>query len=188
MADAIPIYSVDWTSHNYPHWKKHLGHLRGTPARGLEIGSYEGRSAVWWMQNILTHPESRLTCLDCWEKPDVEQRFLANTRPFSSRLAVVKQFSGLALRPLTESMFDFVYIDGSHEGMNVLEDAVLSWRLLKVGGILAFDDYEWTSAARTVLPKPAVDAFTAIYPVTILHKGYQVICRKDREHNFPRAI
>jgi hypothetical protein len=33
--------------------------------------------------------------------------------------------------------------DGSHRARDVLEDAVLSWPLLKVGGIMLFDDYLW---------------------------------------------
>ena len=38
-------------------------------------------------------------------------------------------------------MFDIIYIDGNHEPEYVLEDAVLSFRKLKPGGIIIFDDY-----------------------------------------------
>ena len=73
-----------------------------------------------------------------------------------------------------------IYIDCAHEGMNVIEDAILSYRLLKCGGILVFDDYEWTSEKRTIMPKRAIDAFLAIYvQTTVLHKGWQVFVRKD---------
>jgi hypothetical protein len=64
--------------------------------------------------------------------------------------------------------FDFIYIDGSHQAPDVLVDAVLAFKLLKVGGTLGFDDYLWsegTSGDEAPLrcPKPAVDAFVNIY-------------------------
>jgi hypothetical protein len=41
------------------------------------------------------------------------------------------------------SDFDFIYIDGSHIGQDVMLDVQLAWNKLKVGGILLIDDYEW---------------------------------------------
>ena len=59
---------------------------------------------------------------------------------------------------------DLVYVDGSHQAADVLVDAVLGFKLLKVGGVIAFDDYLWSEAlpsGRDPLrcPKPAIDAF-----------------------------
>ena len=89
--------------------------------------------------------------------------------------------SHVALRGLPLNWYSLIYIDGAHEGMNVFEDAVLSFRLLKAGGILVFDDYEWTSKNRTIMPKRAIDAFLAIYVhTTVLHKGWQVFVRKEQ--------
>ena len=39
--------------------------------------------------------------------------------------------------------YHFIYIDADHTTIGVLVDAELSWRLLEVGGIMAFDDYTW---------------------------------------------
>ena len=50
--------------------------------------------------------------------------------------------------------------------IDVLEDAVGSFRLAKVGGIIGFDDYRWNDVAISRLggtPKPAIDAFRKIY-------------------------
>lgn len=44
---------------------------------------------------------------------------------------------------LPVNAFDFYYVDGSHVAPDVMADAVLGWRLLKPGGIMVFDDYEW---------------------------------------------
>ena len=57
---------------------------------------------------------------------------------------------------------------GSHQAPDVLSDAVLSFSLLREGGVIAFDDYLWAedmSYGRDPLrcPKPAIDAFINIY-------------------------
>lgn len=81
--------------------------------------------------------------------------------------------------------YDFIYIDGDHHAASVLEDAVLSFPLLKKGGIMIFDDYRWgeqleTTPERLNIPKPAIDAFLDIYAdkIKVLLKDYQVIIEK----------
>ena len=111
----------------------------------LEIGSYEGRSAVWFLENILTHPTSRLVCIDPFFDPRVEMRFDHNVRLSGARERLEKRRgrSESVLPQLERASFDLIYVDGSHDAPFVLLDAMLSWELLKTGGILAFDDYEW---------------------------------------------
>ena len=36
--------------------------------------------------------------------------------------------------------FDFIYIDGSHNGEDVLSDAIESYKLLNIEGLIIFDD------------------------------------------------
>lgn len=64
--------------------------------------------------------------------------------------------------------FDFVSIDASHRACDVIGDAVLAFRLLKPGGVIAFDDYLWSPFRRgaedpMATPKMAVDAFTTLF-------------------------
>ena len=184
MADAGKRYTFedDWFSSRIPDWRKYVGHMKGQELHALEIGSHEGRSATWMIENILTHPSSTITCVDVWNQPSAERRFDANivATEQSHRVSKIKKQSHAALRQLPLNWYSLVYIDGAHEGMNVMEDAVLSYRLLRCGGILVFDDYEWTSKNRTIMPKPAIDAFLAIYVhTTVLHKGWQVFVRKE---------
>ena len=49
-----------------PNWSRWLAEFKDKPCHALEIGSYLGESAVWFAENILTHPESTLLCLDAW--------------------------------------------------------------------------------------------------------------------------
>jgi hypothetical protein len=57
----------------------------------------------------------------------------------------------------------------------------LSFRLLKVGGIMIFDDYGWGNHRGTLLhPKPGIDAFLDVYAdqLVVLRKEYQVAIKK----------
>ena len=57
-----------------------------------------------------------------------------------------------------EEKFDFIYIDGAHTSTQVLVDAINSFPRLKVGGIPAFDDYEWPKYSGTLNnPKSGID-------------------------------
>lgn len=80
--------------------------------------------------------------------------------------------------------YDFIYIDGCHESKEVLEDAVLSWELLKKDGIMIFDDYLWgdntTAHDHTLTPKIAIESFLNCYQryIDILAIEYQIVIKK----------
>jgi predicted O-methyltransferase YrrM len=80
--------------------------------------------------------------------------------------------------------FDFIYIDGSHVAKDVLTDACMAWPLLKLNGMMVFDDYMWGNPRDALhRPKIAIDAFTTIFGETaeIVHVGYQLVVRKKGE-------
>lgn len=182
------------------NWLDWLGHLTGKNAWGLEIGTFKGESAEWWMDNILTHKTANLVCVDSWkggdehkrEKTDfgaVEAEMWLRLKPYSDRVSVKK---GLSFQRLTEirsadMQFDFVYVDAAHDALNVLRDAVLSFDMLKVGGVMIFDDYSWGDMPRFQdRPKTGVDAFLSAYAdeIDILHTGYQVAVKKVEHSPF----
>jgi len=175
-------FTSDWFSCRVHTWEKFLGPLKGTQIHTLEIGVFEGRSALWTLENVLTHPDSTITCIDPWSDVKAERRFdrniLASGR--SNQVVKLKGPSAVRSRHLPLGRYSFVYIDGSHEGLNVLEDAVHSFRLLKSGGILCFDDYWWESDTIHHRPREAIDSFLCLYDgkVEILERGYQVFLRK----------
>ncbi|CAM9567726.1 unnamed protein product [Ectocarpus fasciculatus] len=128
------------------------------PFHVLETGSWQGASASWIAEHILKHPESILVCLDTWngspppensgyDMAAIEDRFRSNMARIPNGDRVIA-FKGASLESLADllasglrSRFDAVFIDGSHEMEDVLGDALLSFRLLKVGGVMIFDDY-----------------------------------------------
>jgi predicted O-methyltransferase YrrM len=183
MQNTSPVYTTDWLTRKLDQWQKHLAHLRGTPALGVEVGSYEGRSACWLLDNIFTNPDSHLTCIDPWKDAAIEDRFNQNIGAYSN-VRKWKTHSYKALRKLRMRHYDFVYVDGDHSTLGVIEDAVLSFRLLRVGGVMIFDDYRWQNPNGWNVrgfPKPAIDFFLQTYGhrLKVLHHGYQVIIRRE---------
>jgi hypothetical protein len=195
-------FTTDWVTPYRGLWTDQLKHLKEKPdIRALEIGSFEGRSAIWFLENILIHPTSSITCVDIFdEKYGYEDKFDRNIEAsgFASKVKKIKGSSQKVLRELEWNSYDFIYIDGSHVAKDVLLDAVLSWDLLKVGGIIIFDDYQWKVdryqffkfrlSAKSRLapwrrPKIAIDAFLEVFQpyVELRHKEYQVVVRKKEK-------
>jgi len=154
------------------------------PARKafLEIGSYEGMSTVWTVENMLEDGGS-ITCIDTWQGDetmtdmqamesaeglfDGNMELLSRAHPERS----VRKEKGTSYDTLSrligsngEASFDFIYVDGSHLAPSVLIDACMAWPLLKPGGVMVFDDYLWGNS-RDILhrPKLAIDAFLNIF-------------------------
>jgi predicted O-methyltransferase YrrM len=184
-------FSSDWFSYNIPNWTRVLSGLKGKPnVAYLEIGVYEGRSFFWVVDNILTHPSSRAVAIDTFDKfggGDPEEVFYENVRRSgrSPAIKVIKGFSQQKLRDLALNSFDLIYVDGDHSSRSVLLDAVLSWDLLRDGGIMIFDDYAWDFILPTEMrPTFALDMFQTLFrdEFQVLVKDYQLIIRKAKAH------
>lgn len=178
-------YTTDWFTKHIPTWTHVLSELKGKPDLNyLEVGVWEGRSFFWVLDNILTHPSSKAIALDVFFG-DEEQRFRQNLERsgHASRVRVIKGFSQQKLRDLELNTMDLIYIDGDHKSKAVLTDALLSWDLLKEGGILIFDDYRYPPDLPIELrPEYAIDVFVRLFgdELKILHSGYQFIVRKTK--------
>jgi hypothetical protein len=97
------------------------------------------------------------------------------------RTEVLVGYSNDKLRGLPADSFDIVYIDGSHAACDVLRDGVLSWDLLKVGGILIFDDYILDLHMPLELrPQVAIKAIISTFhnQIRILDLGFQAVFQK----------
>jgi len=187
-------FTFDWVSPHAGAWENDLAHLKNKPnVRGLEIGCFEGQSACWWLDNILTHPTSRLTCVDPFAIPMdstllryFERYFDHNVAASGAGERVTKLVgsSQVILRTLPPAHFDFVYVDGSHRVGDVLQDAVLAWTVLRPGGTAMFDDYDLVDDVAEGLfaraPGRALDAFVTILgnSATIVRSDWQLILRK----------
>lgn len=204
-----PTYTTNWFEARQRYFEKYLTPLAGRDYLNfLEVGVFEGRSVIWCLDNILTAEHSSIVCVDTFmgspehehlgaEVEGLFDRFKQNVEPYKQKVITYPGSSYLMLRSLPLRAFDFVYIDGSHYSADVLEDAVLAWRNLRKGGIMAFDDYLWTfhtnrygeepkpmhdNEEDLVLhePKIAIDAFLEIYKhrYELLDRGEQVWIKK----------
>lgn len=196
-------FTHDWFAQAEQVWPQLIGLLPGVGGhrKFLEIGSFEGRSAIWIAENMMQE-DDELRCIDTWEGGEehseedmaaVEERFRNNLILATEKLPRhrIFQLKGPSTTRLAELRmlagglnFDFIYIDGSHVAKDVLTDACMAWSMLNPKGIMVFDDYMWGNP-RDVLhrPKAAIDAFCNIFAeeVDIIHIGYQAVVRKRGE-------
>lgn len=173
-------FSDDYTTSHETVWKGCLESFIGKPdIHLLEVGVFEGRSTLWFLENVLTHPTSRITCIDSFGRSGGEASFDHNVE-VSGHVRRVTKMKGLSvdvLPTLSSRAFDVVYVDGSHRAVDVLMDAVLCWPLLKAGGVMIFDDYLWeTERPSSRRPQMAIDLFLTMVreEARVLHKEYQV--------------
>ena len=171
---------------------KWLGHLVDQPAQGIEIGTWKGEMAEAIMDHILTNPACNLYCIDTFAgSPEhhlagidctmIETEARKRLERFSFMVKIAKSRSHTVLRAISGELADFVYVDAGHDSQNVLRDSVLAFDLLKVGGVLIWDDYAWNVFPEpTKCPKIAIDAFLACYAnqIELLGMGWQVAVKK----------
>ena len=176
-------FTSDWFSSRIGTWEIQLRQFKNqADFRYLEVGVYEGRSFFWVLENLATHPSAQLYTVDIFPE-DLFSRFNENLkRSRQPKKVVVKRgLSREILKYLPEEHFDLIYIDGSHVGKEVLRDAILSWELLKSGGILVFDDYLMRPDMPIDLtPKLAIDTFLTEFGdnIELMHKGWQIMAKK----------
>jgi predicted O-methyltransferase YrrM len=185
-------FTTDWFALTaQSNWEQLLPSL--APQKILEIGCFEGASTCHLIERLAQNGGLEIHSVDTWgggiehqtggraqtDMQNVEARFHHNTQAALDaaaqpvKLHIYKQDSHSAMAQLIAQgkagYFDFVYVDGSHQAPDVLMDAVLAFKLLRVGGTLAFDDYLWTEdllpSQTDILrcPKAGIDAFTNVF-------------------------
>jgi len=177
-------FTSDWFTKNAEQWPRVLKEFMGRDGvRYLEVGAHEGRSVTWMMEHVLTGEDVSALCLDLWDDHEVKGRFERNVSSFHQ----IEQQQGKSFPLLSKLIgaepFDMIYIDGSHEARDVLADAVLAFGVLRVGGVMIFDDYGWNRKQLVdQLPRVAIDAFLSVYAdvIDVLDVGYQVAIRRLR--------
>ena len=113
----------------------------------LEIGSYEGNSALYVSTNF---PKSSVTCVDLWEGVEeyegkdfsiIEKNFDFNLQGLNNINKIKSTSDNFFIK--NKIMFDFIYVDGNHKFDYVFRDCENAWRFLNKGGFLVCDDYIW---------------------------------------------
>ena len=169
-----PLYTQNWANVLRKNQHNFLDPLiKGMPSINyLEIGVFEALGAVHMLSK---YPQLKYTGIDCWNLADapvviedkdgidaVHMRAEANIKPFSDRARLIKNHSVKALCQLVVEFedqrgFDLIYIDAGHFATDVVIESALCWNMLKVGGIMFWDDYKNQGVRNTV--KTGADAF-----------------------------
>lgn len=193
-------FTADFFTVNIPRWCEVIDRcdlLSKPQLKILEIGSYEGLSTTFFLR---TFPDAVVTCVDAWDADAykrrgrdatdahmaaVELRFDSNTRSFKDRIRKIKKTSMVFFAETAgKSRFDLVYVDGPHYCDDVLSDALHSFDLLRVGGILICDDYLWRHYRRSAdSPAAAINCVLRLKRgmYRLVHVGWQVILQKTQE-------
>lgn len=175
-------------------WAQLLKEFAGKPnIHYLEIGTFEGRSALWVLENILTHPTATLTVIDAFEE-HTHKRFMSNVSLSgeADKFKVLVGFSTDKIREVPLNSVDFAYVDGSGRGIIMLSDLVSTWHLVKVGGMIICSRYSLNARLRRALrlqpgdpgPHEAIDTFVKMfgpYISVVSFQGNYVAVRKTRE-------
>lgn len=215
---ASPAFSNNWFQTNTKLTQQLM--VDQQPKSVLEIGAFEGQFTCFALANFSQLADYFV--IDTFQgsgehteaqSSGLRQRFDANV---ASQQVAIDRIDFQVLTGYSQDLlirlrskqqdgfapdFDLIYVDGSHEGKDVLLDLVLAYQLCAVGGLIVADDYQWQGhkktpkLAGTWSPKPAIDAFYKLYgtidarnqpafqsniqlSVELVHKGRQFVVRK----------
>jgi len=127
------------------------------PAVAVELGAWKGRSTSFMGVEIANSGKPiRFTTVDHWrgsegeELHDADQDvqsgrlyevFLENIRPVAAYVNVIRDDSAAAAARFEDGSIDFLYVDASHSYEGVLRDLSAWWPKVKLGGLMAGDDW-----------------------------------------------
>lgn len=169
----------------------------GLPKTVIEIGVFEGNT-TFNLTSFLAQqlPEYKHYAIDPHgESDDLPEDVVDNAGkifkqnlqdfPYKNHIEFLNKTSWEGLMELYNRgvKADFIYVDGDHRASTVLEDLVLSFNLLNIGGIMLMDDcISWRQDRLQDTPKLAVDAFIQCnwdrLAIEQLPNGYQLAIRR----------
>ena len=138
-------FTNKWFLNNFEIFNYFLPKNRNEKFNYLEIGCYEGLSSFYVLSEFKF---VNAYFLDIWDEPNknsksltndfgrVEKFFDENVSEFN--FTKIKDDSVISMRKLfrNDIGFDFIYIDGSHNGEDILSDAIEAFKILNKGGLI----------------------------------------------------
>lgn len=194
-------FSETWFDIAIQGWSQIFPNIKHEIKNVLEVGCYEGRATVWLCENVLDDKNINYNydIIDIFEgslsesgmdatkeklkqnDSFIEENFRHNISFFPNvDFKIHKGFSQNILPTFPqEEKYDFIYIDASHKADDTFVDAYYAHKMLKVGGIIIFDDYGWKNPLNPHIsqsPQLGIEIFNTMYEeqYTIILKGYQI--------------
>ena len=122
-----------WFLNNFQIFEYFLPKSLNKKFNYLEIGTYEGLSLLYVLNK---YKNINVTGVDI---VNILNKKIKNHK----NLKMFKSDSIIALRKLKQEnqKFNYIYIDGLHNGEHIIVDAIESFKLLEYQGIMIFDDF-----------------------------------------------
>ena len=165
-------FSQKWFLNNFEIFTFFLPKDKSLKFDYLEVGCYEGLSSFY----VLSEYKSvNAFFLDIWDMPNPNSKTLSHNfglieKAFDQNLSgfdfkKMKDDSVISMRKLLKENvhFDFIYIDGSHNGEDILSDAIEAFKILKVNGLMFFDDFLQHDDNRILQSYVGIDKFLSLY-------------------------
>ena len=165
-------FSQKWFLNNFEIFTFFLPKDKSLKFDYLEVGCYEGLSSFYVLSE---YKFVNAFFLDIWDMPNpnsktlspnfdlIEKAFDQNLSGFDFKK--MKNDSVISMRKLLKENvhFDFIYIDGSHNGEDILSDAIEAFKILKVNGLMFFDDFLQHDDNRLLQSYVGIDKFLSLY-------------------------
>lgn len=155
--------TLNFIDDDIKHNLHYIFSVHGVPNKIIEVGTFEGLTSCY-ISDVYGHLGTiKIWCIDPHALSDdlstdmqtIKQNFLHNISVCANKnikYMCKSSFDGL-LELLNEKITaQFIYIDGDHRSSYVLEDLVLAFNLLPVGGIILCDDTNWVNSKNDQIP------------------------------------
>ena len=165
-------FSNKWFLNNFDIFSFFLPQDKNSKFDYLEVGCFEGLSSFFVLSE---YKAVDATLLDIWDMPNPNSKTLSHNfnsieNTFDNNLSQfnftkIKDDSVVAMRKLFKQnkSFDFIYIDGSHNGEDILSDAIEAFKILKKEGLIFFDDFLQHDKNRALQSYEGIEKFLTLY-------------------------
>ena len=165
-------FSNKWFLNNFDIFNFFLPKEKNSKFDYLEVGCFEGLSSFFVLSE---YKAVNAILLDIWDMPNPNSKTLSHNfnsveSAFDDNLSrfnftKIKDDSVVAMRTLFKQnkSFDFIYIDGSHNGEDILSDAIEAFKILKKEGLIFFDDFLQYDKNRALQSYDGIEKFLNLY-------------------------
>ena len=165
-------FTNKWFLNNFEIFNFFLPEDKSLKFDYLEVGCFEGLSSFYILSE---YKAVNAYLLDVWDMPNPNSKTLSNNfdlieKAFDENLSQfnftkIKDDSVVAMRKMLKNnkFFDFIYIDGSHNGEDILSDAIEAFKILKKNGLIFFDDFLQHDKDRVIQSYEGIEKFLSIY-------------------------
>lgn len=194
----MPTYTYDSFSRHIPVWEEHFlknaEHIKKSKAYVLDIGSGEGASTLWFLNNIALGQYSRVYSCDQWNQKETEIKFNNNIAedPCSHKVIKLKgpaihELNKIAIGLQTSSFqkFNVIYINCTTQSLEALTIMLNAFYLLKDDGIMIINNANAKHTinllgGQAIHYKEAVNTFLrlTVMRTEVLHHENQLIIKK----------